>query len=128
MSTTHISRRLALLFSLLASTALLLGGCQSAPSSPTDEPAVARAPAEIQRIARKNDCFKCHAVEREKDGPSWHSVAEKYRDQPDAHAKLYKHLTTAPIIDLKGDPEKHKQLEDLTQQDIDALIDWILTL
>jgi cytochrome c len=121
------SSRLVLL-SALPLTAALVAGCQTAPSSPTDETAVARAPIEIQRIARNNDCFKCHAVERDKDGPSWRSVAEKYRDQPDAHARLYKHLTTAPIIDLKGDPEKHKQLKDLSQQEIDALIDWILTL
>jgi cytochrome c len=119
--------RKALLPALLAASALLVG-CQTAPSSPTDEKAVARAPIEVQRMARKNDCFKCHAVEREKDGPSWHAVAEKYRDKPEAREKLYTHLTTAPIIDLKGDPEKHKQLEDLSKEDIDALIDWILTL
>jgi cytochrome c len=116
------------LLPVLTIAAAVLAGCQTAPSSPTDEPAVARAPMEIQRLARKNDCFKCHAVEREKDGPSWHQVAEKYRDKPEARDKLYTHLTTAPIIDLKGDPEKHKQLKDLSKQDIDALIDWILTL
>ena len=72
--------RTAALTTLLLSVATLTG-CQTAPSAPEDEVQVARAPAEIQRMARKNDCFKCHAVTREKDGPSWHSVAEKYRDQ-----------------------------------------------
>ena len=119
--------RKALLPALLVATAVLVG-CQTAPSSPTDEKAVARAPIEIQRMARKNDCFKCHAVQREKDGPSWHTVAEKYRDKPEAREKLYTHLTTAPIIALKGDPEKHKQLKDLEPAQIRALVDWILTL
>ncbi|MDX1594919.1 MAG: c-type cytochrome [Gammaproteobacteria bacterium] len=107
---------------------LVLVGCQTAPSTPEDEPQVAHAPMAIQRLARKNDCFKCHAVQREKEGPSWHSVAEKYRDREDARARLYKHLTTAPIIDLQGDPEKHKQLKDLQPGEIRALVDWILTL
>jgi len=117
-----------LLPTVLLAFAALLAGCQTAPSSPTDEPAVARAPVEIQRMARKNDCFKCHAVKREKDGPSWHQVAEKYRDKPDAQETLYTHLTTAPLIELKGDPEVHKQVEELTKAEINALIDWILTL
>ena len=117
-----------LLTTALLAAGALLAGCQTAPSSPTDEKAVARAPIEIQRMARKNDCFKCHAVGREKDGPSWQQVAEKYRDKPDAQEKLYTHLTTAPLIELKGDPEIHKQVEDLSKTEIDALIDWILTL
>jgi len=111
-----------------ALAALLVAGCQTAPSSEPDPKEIAAAPVEIQRLARNNDCFKCHAVQREKDGPSWHSVAEKYRDKPDARDKLYKHLTTAPIIALKGDPEKHKQLKDLEPAQIRALVDWILTL
>ena len=116
------------LLPILTIAAAVLAGCQTAPTDPTDEPAVARAPIEIQRMARKNDCFKCHAVKREKDGPSWHQVAEKYRDKPEAKQKLYTHLTTAPLIELKGDPEIHKQVEDLSDAEIEALIDWILTL
>lgn len=116
------------LLPILTIAAAVLAGCQTAPTDPTDEPAVARAPIEIQRMARKNDCFKCHAVKREKDGPSWHQVAEKYRDKPEARQKLYTHLTTAPLIELKGDPEIHKQVEDLSDAEIEALIDWILTL
>ncbi len=108
----------------------LLAGCQTAPPGPTkeDERHIAVAPMAVQRLARKNDCFKCHAVEREKDGPSWVSVAEKYREKAGAREKLYTHLTTAPIIDLKGDPEKHKQLKDLEPGQINALVDWILSL
>lgn len=112
----------------LALAAALVAGCQTAPTSEPDPKEIASAPVEIQRLARNNDCFKCHAIQREKDGPSWHSVAEKYRDKPDARDKLYRHLTTAPIIDLKGDPEKHKQLKDLEEVQIRALVDWILTL
>lgn len=109
-------------------TGMLLAGCQTAPTSPEDEMAVARAPQEIQRLARKNDCFKCHAVDREKEGPSWRSVAAKYRDRPNAREKLFTHLTTAPIIELKGDPEQHKQLDTLRPEEVRALADWILTL
>ena len=118
--------RTAALTTLLLSVTLT--GCQTAPSAPEDEAQVARAPAEIQRMARKNDCFKCHAVTREKDGPSWHSVAEKYRDKANARERLQRHLTTGPIIELKGDPEKHKQVKELTELEVRQLVDWILSL
>ena len=33
-------------------------------------------------------CLKCHSVSAEKDGPSYKSVAAKYKGQADAPAKL----------------------------------------
>ena len=39
-------------------------------------------------LAKQNNCFKCHAVDKDKDGPSYHSVAEKYKGKPGAEAKL----------------------------------------
>ena len=35
-------------------------------------------------LARQNNCFKCHSVEKEKDGPAWKKVAEKYRGKANA--------------------------------------------
>jgi cytochrome c len=122
------ARRPLLLALVPVLAALLAAGCQTAPTSEPDQADLAATPVEIQRLARNNDCFKCHALQREKEGPSWHDVAEKYRGKADARDKLYTHLTTAPIIALKGDPEKHKQLKELDPAQIRALVDWILTL
>src|SRR5512135_1997188 len=45
-------------------------------------------------LARANNCFKCHAVEKEKDGPSYKKVAEKYKGKENAEARLMEHITS----------------------------------
>ena len=34
-----------------------------------------------QALAKKNDCFKCHAIDKEKKGPSYKKIAAKYKGQ-----------------------------------------------
>jgi cytochrome c len=116
--------RLPFLAVILSGT--LLVGCQTAPSQQEAEKQVSSP--EITRLLRKNDCFKCHTVDNEKDGPSWNSVAEKYRNKPDAEEQLFKHLTTAPIIELKGEPEEHKKMDSMKVEEVRKIARWIVTL
>ena len=46
------------------------------------------------QVARQNNCFNCHAVSKEKDGPPYKAVAAKYKDKPGAEARVMQHLTT----------------------------------
>ena len=49
------------------------------------------AQAQDGQAALKNSgCLKCHSVSADKDGPSYKSVAAKYKGQADAQAKLEK--------------------------------------
>ena len=32
-----------------------------------------------QGVAKQNGCFKCHAVEKHKDGPAYRDIAAKYK-------------------------------------------------
>ena len=41
-------------------------------------------------VVKSSGCLKCHSVSAEKDGPSYKSVAAKYKGQADAQAKLEK--------------------------------------
>lgn len=43
-----------------------------------------------EAAAKSAGCLKCHSVSAEKDGPSYKSVAAKYKGQADAAAKLEK--------------------------------------
>lgn len=54
-------------------------------------PAVA-APADD--IIAKEKCSKCHTATTTKKGPSWASVAEKYKGKTDAEAKIVDMLKT----------------------------------
>jgi cytochrome c len=44
--------------------------------------------ADAMSIARKNACMGCHAVDRKLVGPSFQQIAEKYKGDAQAPAKL----------------------------------------
>lgn len=83
-----------------------------------------------RKLAKDNNCFRCHAVEREKDGPAWSSIGAKYRQKPDGDAKLMHHLTSAPKIKLKeqGTEEEHKIAKFRSEDQLRNLVQWILSL
>jgi cytochrome c len=45
-------------------------------------------------IIAKEKCGKCHTAETTKKAPSWASVAQKYKGDPGAEAKVVNHLKT----------------------------------
>jgi cytochrome c551/c552 len=45
-------------------------------------------------IIAKEKCSKCHTDKTTKKGPSWASVAEKYKGKADAEAKIVEMLKT----------------------------------
>ena len=45
-------------------------------------------------IIAKEKCSKCHTATTTKKGPSWASLAEKYKGKADAEAKLVEMLKT----------------------------------
>jgi cytochrome c len=92
-------------------------------------------PADVEAakaLARQNNCFKCHSVEKEKDGPAWKKVAEKYKGKDDAQARLIQHLTTGEKAKFPdGHEEEHKIIKTEPAKDmaqIKNLVDWILSL
>ncbi|HEX8990016.1 MAG TPA: c-type cytochrome [Rhodocyclaceae bacterium] len=85
-----------------------------------------------KQLARQNNCFKCHAIEKDKDGPAWHKVAEKYKGKADAEAKLIHHITSGEMAKFPdGHEEEHKIVKTSPPHDqaqIKNLVDWILSL
>lgn len=80
-------------------------------------------------LAKKNDCFKCHAVDKTKKGPSYKSIAAKYKGKADAEAKLVTQMTTAPKVKLEdGTEENHKVIDTKDQAQMKNLAAWILSL
>jgi len=83
---------------------------------------VAAADASI----KAGKCGKCHAVDKEKTGPSYKKTAEKYKGKADAEAKLFTHLTTAPKIKIDGEEEQHVKAKG-DDADTKNLVRYILT-
>jgi len=83
--------------------------------------------AAAEALMKKSGCFKCHSVDKKKDGPSYKSVAEKYKGKPDAEQKLYTHLTTNPKVKVDGKEETHESLKTTDDAQIKNVIQWILS-
>ncbi len=84
--------------------------------------------AAAQATARQNNCFKCHGVDKAKDGPAYKEVAAKYKGKPDAEARLVKHLTTGEKAKFPdGHEEEHKVIKVANDAELKNLIGWILS-
>jgi cytochrome c len=105
--------------SLLATAvaALLL----SAPAFSFDEDAA-------KALAKKNDCFKCHAIDKTKKGPAYKKIAVKYKGkEAEGEQKIMKNITTGPKVKLEdGTEEDHKIIDTKDQAELKNLIQWIL--
>lgn len=83
--------------------------------------------AAAQAQLKKSDCFKCHALDKKKDGPPYKEVASKYKGKADAEEKLFKHVTTNPKVKIEGKEEEHRSLKTKEEPEIRNVIAWILT-
>ncbi len=101
-----------------AAAAILLGGSNHAAALDADG---------VQALMRKSDCFKCHAVDKKKDGPMYREIAAKLKAKPDSEQKLYTHLTTNPKVEVDGKKEDHVALKTKNDADIKDVIKWILS-
>ena len=92
----------------------------------TSSAAFALDDAARDTLLKDSKCFKCHSVDKKKDGPAFKETAKKYKGKADAEAKLFTHLTTGPEIEIDGAKEKHVKIKTTNEADIKAVIAYIL--
>ncbi len=80
-----------------------------------------------ESLMKKSGCFKCHSVDKKKEGPPYKETAAKLKGKPDAEKKLYTHLTTNPKVKVDGKEEEHDSLKTKNEADIQNVIQWILS-
>ena len=76
-------------------------------------------------LAAKNNCMACHAVDKKLVGPSYRDIANKYRGQSDAPAKLAQKIRGGGSgvwgpIPMPPNPR-------LTEEEARRLADWVLS-
>lgn len=98
--------------------ALVFAGAASA--APVDA-------AAAKALASKSGCFMCHAIDSQKVGPSYHSVAQKYKGNPAAEEKLIKHITVPNKVMVMGSMVEHDMVKSSDPAAIKNLVDWILS-
>lgn len=83
-----------------------------------------------KELAKQNKCFECHAIVKEKDGPAYKKVAEKFKGKPEAEKRLIEHITTGEKAKFPdGHEEEHKIVKTSPPKDmaqIKNLVQWIL--
>jgi cytochrome c len=81
-------------------------------------------------LARQNKCLNCHSVDKDKDGPAYKKVAEKYKGKANAEARLVEHVTTGEKAKFPdGHEEEHKIVKTSPPKDmaqVKNLVQWIL--
>ncbi|HYD62696.1 MAG TPA: c-type cytochrome [Noviherbaspirillum sp.] len=114
---------------LNALTSKLFGVAAAAAALSLSAPAVAAmSEADIEPFLKKAGCFKCHAIDKTKKGPSYKKIAEKYKGKPDGEEKIAKNLTTSPKVKLEdGTEEEHKEIELKDKADLKIVTQWILS-
>lgn len=81
-------------------------------------------------LAKQNNCLKCHSIDKDKDGPSYKKVGEKYKGKAGAEARLIEHITSGEKAKFEdGHEEEHKIVKTSPPKDaaqVKNLVDWIL--
>jgi cytochrome c len=113
-----------MLSTIVGSLFAVAGLTIATPSLGVDEDAV-------KAMLKKNDCFKCHAIDKTKKGPSYKKISAKYKEKDkaaDAESKLIKHMTTSPKVKLEdGTEEEHKIIDTKDQAELKSVAQWILS-
>lgn len=92
-------------------------------------PAYAVDAAAAESMVRQNGCFKCHSIDKKKDGPAYREVAAKYHGKPEAEQRLITHITTGEKAKFAdGHEEEHKIIKTKDMHEIKNVVQWILSL
>ncbi len=80
-------------------------------------------------FAKQNNCFRCHGIDHDKDGPAWNKIAQKFKADPEGKAKLLKHLSSGEMAKFPdGHEEAHMKIESNNVEETVNLVNWILSL
>lgn len=80
-------------------------------------------------FAKQNNCFRCHGVDKDKDGPAFTKAAAKFKADPKGEEKLLHHLSSGETAKFPdGHEEAHMILKADDPKEIKNLVDWILSL
>ena len=87
----------------------------------------ASLPAQAQEeLAKKHACFACHAIDKKLVGPAYKDVANKYRGDDKAPARLEEKVKKGSVGTWGQVPMPPNS--SVPDADVRALVKWILSL
>jgi len=89
-------------------------------------PALVAAPVSAnEALAKKYNCFACHAIDKKVVGPAYKDVANKYRGDKGAEAKLIEKVKKGGVGVWGQVPMPPNTT--VPDADVKALVEWILS-
>ncbi|MDZ4202092.1 MAG: c-type cytochrome [Gallionella sp.] len=89
-------------------------------------PSIALASEDGAAVFKKSNCGSCHAAEKKSVGPSLKAIAEKYKDDKGAQAKLEAKVRSGGK-DSFGVMPMPATAKSVSDADIKTMVAWILT-
>lgn len=123
MQTTRTRHILTACFGLFVCANLAACGEQTNTSNPPK--ATVPLPA-APAFAQMKNCLACHTANAKMVGPSWVSIAEKYKGDKDASAKLSDKLLKGGSGSF-GAVVMPPQAANLTPEEAKYLVEWVLS-
>ncbi len=87
--------------------------------------------ASMLGLAQKSGCLACHKIERKLVGPAWSDVAQRYRNDPNAHSKLFEKVSrggSGNWTEVTDGRQMPPYGERVAPEDIATLVDFVLGL
>ena len=82
---------------------------------------------DANKVMKESGCTKCHAVDKDKKGPSLKKIAAKYKGKADAEAKVTDAVTKSPKVKFDdGSTEDHAAVKTKDAAQVKNLVQWIL--
>lgn len=81
---------------------------------------------DMPELAKKSSCTACHAIDKKVVGPAWQAIADKYKGNAEAKAKLVPKMMKGGggvwgAMPMPANPK-------LKQEDAEKLVDFVLSL
>ena len=77
-------------------------------------------------LAKKSGCLGCHSTTKTKTGPSYKSIAAKFKGDTGAEKKLMTFITSGPKISVGGSESEHPVAKSKDEKELKNLVDWVL--
>ena len=105
---------------------LLIAVAAGLAQAQTPEPVDAEA---ARHLASRNDCFKCHAIDKAKKAPPFKRIAARLKSKPDAVETIREHISAGNMVQLEdGADERHRIIDTRNPEELRNLALWILSL
>ncbi len=81
-----------------------------------------------EQLMEKSGCISCHRIDKKLIGPAFKAVAQRYKNNPDAPARLFEKVREGGEGEWDDIPMTPNSVAKISDADLNTVIAWILSL